>query len=89
MPGWELFDRQPPAYCDEVLPPTVRARVAVEKASAIAWDRLAGDGGAVVGMQTFGASAPLNQLFVKLGFTPDQVAELARDRMAAARREQP
>jgi transketolase len=84
MPGWELFDRQPPAYCDEVLPPTVRARVAVEKASAIAWDRLA-----VVGMQTFGASAPLNQLFVKLGFTPDQVAELARDRMAAARREQP
>jgi transketolase len=87
MPCWELFDRQPQAYRDEVLPPAVRARVAVEEASTIGWDRFVGDGGAVVGMHTFGASAPLKQLLVKFGFTPDQVAELARDRVAAARQE--
>jgi transketolase len=85
MPCWELFDRQPRAYRDEVLPPSVRARVAVEEASTLGWDRYVGDGGAVVGMHTFGASAPLKQLLIKFGFTPDQVAELARERVAAAR----
>jgi transketolase len=87
MPCWELFDRQPQDYRDEVLPPVVKARVAVEQASTLGWDRYVGDGGAVVGMRTFGASAPLKQLLVKFGFTPDQVAELARDRVAAARQE--
>ena len=59
MPCWELFDRQPRQYRDEVLPPSVTARVAVEQASTLGWDRYVGDGGAVIGMHTFGASAPL------------------------------
>ena len=85
MPCWELFDRQPQDYRDQVLPPSVKARVAVEEASTLGWDRYVGDGGAVVGMHTFGASAPLKQLLGKFGFTPDQVAQVARDRVAAAR----
>jgi transketolase len=85
MPCWELFDRQSQAYRDEVLPPSVRARVAVEQASTLGWDRYVGDDGAVVGMHTFGASAPLKQLLVKFGFTPDRIAQVARDRLAAVR----
>jgi transketolase len=85
MPCWELFDRQPQHYRDQVLPPSVKARVAVEEASVLGWDRYVGDGGAVVGMHTFGASAPLKQLLVKFGFTPDRVAQVARERVAAAR----
>jgi len=85
LPCWELFDRQPREYRDQVLPPSVRARVAVEEASTLGWDRYVGDGGAIVGMHTFGASAPLKQLLIKFGFTPDQIAQVARDRVAAAR----
>ena len=85
MPCWELFDRQPPQYRDEVLPPSVTARVAVEQASTLGWDRYVGDDGAVIGMHTFGVSAPLKQLLVKFGFTPDRVAQVARDRLAAVR----
>jgi transketolase len=85
MPCWELFDRQPQAYRDEVLPPSVRARVSVEQASTLGWDRYVGDGGAVIGMHTFGASAPLKQLLTRFGFTPDRVAEVARERVVAAR----
>ena len=85
LPCWELFDRQPQAYRDQVLPPSVKARVAVEEASTLGWDRYVGDGGAVIGMRTFGASAPLKQLLTKFGFTPDQVAQAARDCVAAAR----
>jgi transketolase len=85
MPCWELFDRQPQEYRDSVIPRPVRARVAVEQASTLGWDRYVGDGGAVVGMHTFGASAPLKQLLNKFGFTPDRVAEVARQCAAAAR----
>jgi transketolase len=85
MPCWELFDRQPASYREEVLPPSVRARVAVEEASTIGWDRYVGDGGAVVGMRTFGASAPLKELVGKFGFTPRAVADVARERVRAAR----
>jgi transketolase len=85
MPCWELFDRQPRHYRDQVLPPSVKARVAVEEASTLGWDRYVGDDGAVVGMHTFGASAPLKQLLVKFGFTPDRVAQVARDRINAVR----
>jgi transketolase len=85
MPCWELFDRQPQAYRDEVIPPAVKARVAIEEASTLGWDRYVGDGGAVVGMHTFGASAPLKELVKKFGFTPDAVADLARERVAGAR----
>ena len=78
MPCWELFDSQPQEYRDEVLPPAVRARVAIEQASTLGWDRYVGDAGRVIGMHTFGASAPLKQLLVKFGFTPDEVVEVAK-----------
>jgi transketolase len=85
MPCWELFDRQPLEYRDQVLPGDVRARVAIEQASTLGWDRYVGDGGAVVGMHTFGASAPLKQLLTKFGFTPERVADTARELLAARR----
>ncbi len=84
MPCWELFDRQPLEYREQVLPGRVKARVAVEQASTLGWDRYVGDGGAVVGMHTFGASAPLKQLLTKFGFTPERVAEVARERLAGS-----
>jgi transketolase len=83
MPCWELFDRQPRQYRDQVLPPAVRARVAVEQASTLGWERYVGDAGAVVGMHTFGASAPLKQLLRKFGFTPERVSHVAREQVAA------
>lgn len=79
MPCWELFDRQPREYRDQVLPPAVTARVGIEQASTFGWDRYVGDGGALVGMHTYGASAPLKQLLTKFGFTPQRVAEVARE----------
>jgi transketolase len=84
MPCANLFDRQPPEYRDEVLPPKVRARVAIEQASTLGWHRYVGDAGAIVGMHTFGASAPLKELVGKFGFTPDKVSETARQCLAAA-----
>ena len=74
LPCWELFDRQPQEYRDRVLPRAVKARIAIEQASTLGWDRYVGDGGAVVGMHTFGASAPLKQLLTKFGFTPGRSA---------------
>ncbi len=88
MPCWELFDRQSREYREEVLPPAVKARVGIEQASTLGWDRYVGDGGAVIGMNTFGASAPLKELLTKFGFTPDRVSEVARERLAAAREAQ-
>jgi transketolase len=85
MPCWELFDRQPQEYRESVIPPSVRARVAIEQASTLGWDRYVGDGGAIIGMHTFGASAPLKLLLTKFGFTADRVAEIARERVSAAR----
>lgn len=79
MPCCELFDRQPTEYRDAVLPPSVKARVAIEQASALGWARYVGDDGAIVAMHTFGASAPLKQLVEKFGFTPDAVADVARE----------
>ena len=83
MPCWELFDRQSKDYRDEVLPPSVKARVGIEQASTLGWDRYVGDGGAIVGMHTFGASAPLKHLLEKFGFTPDRVSQVAREMVAA------
>jgi transketolase len=79
MPCSELFDRQSQEYRDAVLPPTIRARVAIEQASALGWHRYVGDGGAIVAMNTFGASAPLKQLVEKFGFTPDAVTRVAHE----------
>jgi transketolase len=85
MPSCELFDRQPATYRDSVLPPLVRARVAVEEASTLGWHRYVGSEGAVIGMHTFGASAPLKGLQTKFGFTPDKVVEAARDQLERRR----
>jgi transketolase len=78
MPCWELFERQDAAYREAVLPAAVRARVAVEQAAAFGWERYVGLEGEVIGMRTFGASAPLAELQRKFGFEPDQVAAAAR-----------
>src|SRR2546427_2988777 len=71
MPSWELFERQPQDYRDHVLPPDVTARVAVEQASTLGWAHYTGLKGTIVGMHTFGSSAPLKELQQKFGFTPD------------------
>jgi transketolase len=73
MPSWALFEQQPREYRDMVLPPAVTARVAVEQASTFGWERYVGTTGAIVGMSTFGASAPLKELQTKFGFTPEAV----------------
>lgn len=84
MPCWELLDRQSQEYRGKVPPRRVKARVAIEQASTLGWDRYVGDSGAVVGMHTFGASAPLRELLTKFGFMPGQVSPAARERVAAA-----
>ena len=63
----------------------MRARVGIEQASTLGWDRYVGDQGAIVGMHTFGASAPLKQLLTRFGFTPDRVADVARERLESIR----
>ena len=77
MPSWELFEEQTQAYRDEVLPPSVRARLAIEAASPHGWHKYVGDRGDIVGMDRFGASAPAKVLFEQFGFTPEAVAERA------------
>ena len=79
MPSWDLFERQPMQYRDSVLPPEVTARVAVEEASALGWDRYVGAKGRVIGMHTFGASAPLKELQKKFGFEPARIAAVAKE----------
>ena len=82
LPCWELFERQDGAYRDEVLPPAISARVSVEEASTLGWDRFVGPQGARIGMHTFGSSAPLKDVQSKFGFTPDKVAETAKEVLA-------
>jgi transketolase len=79
LPSWFLFDLQPDEYRESVLPEAVGARVAVEQGSTLGWDRYVGPGGQIVGMHTFGASAPLKEVQRKFGFTPDRVVEAARE----------
>jgi transketolase len=78
MPSWKLFERQPLDYREQVLPPGVTARVAVEQASAFGWDRYVGPTGVTIAMRTFGASAPLKDLQQKFGFTPGAIVDAAR-----------
>jgi len=81
MPSWELFDEQDREYRDRVLPPQVKARVAVEQASTFGWMRYVGASGACIGMNTFGASAPLKELQQKFGFTPENVVSAVREQL--------
>ncbi len=85
MPSWALFDEQPRDYRDSVLPPDITARVAVEEASPIGWDRYVGRDGAVLGMRTFGMSAPMKIVAEHFGFTPEHVADAAREAIARSR----
>jgi transketolase len=79
MASWDIFEHQTPEYQDEVLPPQVTARVAVEQASTFGWERYIGRTGRMIGMKTFGASAPLKELQRKFGFEPAQVVTAAKE----------
>jgi len=79
MPSWDIFEQQPQSYRDDVLLPTVKARVAVEQGSVLGWDRYVGPAGRVIGMKTFGASAPLKELQRKFGFEPERVVSVAME----------
>ncbi|PIQ83664.1 MAG: transketolase [Candidatus Omnitrophica bacterium CG11_big_fil_rev_8_21_14_0_20_63_9] len=81
MPSWELFDRMDAAYRNHVLPAEVKARVVVEQASVMGWERYVGSSGAVIGMKTFGASAPLKALQQKFGFTPEHIIRVVKDQL--------
>ena len=78
LPCWERFEAQPGAYRDAVLPPDVRKRVTVEAGVSLGWERYAGDEGAIVGLDHFGASAPAPTIFANLGFTVERVTDVAR-----------
>jgi transketolase len=82
MPSWDIFEHQTREYQDSVLPPDVKARVAVEQASTLGWERYVGREGRVIGMHTFGASAPLKELQKKFGFEPDRVVAVAKELLA-------
>jgi len=85
MPSWELFERQSEEYRQSVLPPAVKARVAVEQASTLGWCRYVGMDGSILGMKTFGASAPLKVLQKEFGFTTSHVVEAAKAQLAQAK----
>lgn len=79
MPSWELFEKQDEAYRNSVIPPEVTARVSVEQASTFGWERYVGLNGRAIGMETFGASAPLEELLKKFGFTVDHIVKQAKE----------
>jgi transketolase len=88
MLQWELFERHcrdSPGYREQVLPEAVVARVSVEKGSTLGWARYVGAHGCPIGMETFGASAPLKALQQRFGFTPERVVAAAREQVAACR----
>jgi len=82
MPSWDIFEHQTQEYRESVLPPNVRARVAVEQASTFGWERYVGQEGSIIGMKTFGASAPLKELQRKFGFQPDEVVAAAKEQLS-------
>jgi transketolase len=79
MPSWALFAQQEKGYRDEVLPPAVKARIAVEAAHPMGWERWVGGEGAVIGISRFGASAPAKRVFEELGFSADNIAAKAKE----------
>jgi transketolase len=78
LPSWEVFQSQPPEYRDSVIPPAVRARVTVEMGTTMGWERYAGPTGTMIGMRSFGASAPIKDLLKEFGFTVDAVYQVAK-----------
>jgi transketolase len=81
MPSWDIFDHQTQEYRDSVLPPNVSARVAIEQASTFGWERYVGTSGRIIGMKTFGASAPLKELQRRFGFEPNQFVVAAKEQL--------
>ena len=79
MPSWDVFEKQTRKYRNSVLPPEVSVRIAIEQASTFGWERYVGSTGRVIGMETFGASAPLKELQRKFGFEPDRIVLLAKE----------
>ena len=77
MPSWELFDRQPEDYKEEVLPTSIKARIAIEAATTYGWHKYVGDRGKIIGIDRFGASAPYKTLYEKFGLTPDRIVQEA------------
>jgi len=86
MPSWELFEQQDRHYREEILPPSLKARVTVEAGAVIGWDRYAGPDGTIIGMHTFGGSAPAAGLMRKFGFVADKVLQAAKDQIAKHQR---
>jgi transketolase len=84
MPSWELFELQPQDYRDSVLPPDILARVSVEAGSVLGWDRYVGSFGEIIGMHTFGASAPIKDLMNSFGFTAEKVQAAAKRAISKA-----
>ena len=84
MPSWDIFEHQTQDYRESVLPPVVKARIAIEQASTLGWERYVGDSGQVIGMKTFGSSAPLKELQRKFGFEPDRVVAAAKELLGRA-----
>jgi transketolase len=84
LPSWELFEEQPESYRNDVLPPEIEARVSVEAAASLGWERYVGLHGAVIGLDRFGASAPGTTALANLGFTPERVADAAERVLEAA-----
>jgi len=82
MPSWFRYERQDDAYKESVLPGAVKARLAVEMAGEMGWDRYVGPGGSTITMSTFGASAPLKGLQDKFGFTVENVVKRAKELLA-------
>jgi transketolase len=78
MPSWDIFEHQTQEYRDSVLPAAVKARVAIEQASTFGWERYVANSDCVIGMKTFGASAPLKELQRKFGFTPESIVAAAK-----------
>ena len=85
MPSWEIFDHQTDEYRNSVLPPEVTARISVEQASTMGWQRYVGPRGRTIGMHTFGASAPLKELQKKFGFLPERIVATAKELLGKAR----
>jgi len=85
LPSWKIFDQQPAEYRDQVLPPDVRARIAVEAGIKLGWEHYIGLDGAVIGMDSFGASAPSNVLYEKFGITAEHIIQLAKSLMSGKR----
>jgi transketolase len=82
MPSWDIFEHQTREYQDSVLPPEIRIRIAVEQGSTLGWERYVGREGRIIGMHTFGASAPLKELQKKFGFEPQRVVTIAKELIA-------